>query len=519
MLRRARGLLLAISLLSAASCRDASGPVPVAEVLLEASFPFVDVGESLQLTGKVVDASGRPLTGREIAWSSSNGQIAVVDRGIVTGRTPGTVTITATAGGRSAQVDVTVEPAVASVTVSSDTVTAVAGKTVSLVPYGSTPNLAEAAVLFVVRDAAGQTLATHSRRFSSSDPSVATIGDSGRVRIVAPGTATISLTAGARSARVQVVAERPYTLRYLGTLGGRESEARNINQAGQVVGRAQDAQGVWQAFLWESGAMRALPSSGPSDAYDINDRGQVAGESGGRAVLWQNGGVVDLHRWGRDTVSSARAVGERGTVAGTASPTGCGRSCVGFGWVLGAGQLTILTSRYPSAINRSDVVAGSEGAGSSSRAFVLQDGQLIHLTDPPTGPARVVIGGVAEDINDLGQVVGAFTVPNSGDAFHAFVWENGVRTDLGTLSGTLSWATGINNRGEVIGWSEYRSSSYRPAVLWRRGRPVRLADLYLDDTWELEYPTAINDRGQIVGRARNRTTGAIGAVLLEPAAP
>jgi probable HAF family extracellular repeat protein len=56
--------------------------------------------------------------------------------------------------------------------------------------------------------------------------------------------------------------------------------------------------------------------------------------------------------------------------------------------------------------------------------------------------------------------------------FHAFLWEDGEMTDLGTLSispvgGNLSTALGINNRGQVVGVSSTASGEIH-AVLWTK---------------------------------------------------
>ena len=35
----------------------------------------------------------------------------------------------------------------------------------------------------------------------------------------------------------------------------------------------------------------------------------------------------------------------------------------------------------------------------------------------------------------------------------AFLYSNGTMTDLGTIRGNMSAATGINSSGQVVGWS------------------------------------------------------------------
>jgi probable HAF family extracellular repeat protein len=55
------------------------------------------------------------------------------------------------------------------------------------------------------------------------------------------------------------------------------SEAYGINDHGQVVGRSGN-----HAFLWQNGVMRDL---GPGAAYNINNSGFVIGDT----FLWHNG--------------------------------------------------------------------------------------------------------------------------------------------------------------------------------------------------------------------------------------
>src|SRR5262249_47962016 len=57
----------------------------------------------------------------------------------------------------------------------------------------------------------------------------------------------------------------------------------------------------------------------------------------------------------------------------------------------------------------------------------------------------------AYGVNKAGDVAGYEW--NSG-AEHAFLWHNGVMTDLGTLGGANSVAYGINDADQVVGWSE-----------------------------------------------------------------
>ena len=66
----------------------------------------------------------------------------------------------------------------------------------------------------------------------------------------------------------------------LGTLGRGSSFAEAINEQGWVVGYSEAPDGRLRAFLWRNGIMEDLGlgvAGFESVAWDINDRGQVAG--------------------------------------------------------------------------------------------------------------------------------------------------------------------------------------------------------------------------------------------------
>jgi probable HAF family extracellular repeat protein len=110
----------------------------------------------------------------------------------------------------------------------------------------------------------------------------------------------------------------------LGTLGGLSSDALDINEAGQVVGRAATASGVERAFLWTAaGGMTDLGTLGDagtrSQAHGINDAGRVVGlvnDGDDHAFYWTaTGGMVPLPTL-TGIESAARAINNRGQLAG-----------------------------------------------------------------------------------------------------------------------------------------------------------------------------------------------------------
>ena len=275
----------------------------------------------------------------------------------------------------------------------------------------------------------------------------------------------------------------------LGTLGGNESVAYNVNKHSEIAGGALNTisdpytssflnffiSGATQvhAFLVKrDGIMHDLGTLGTgtdSMAFYMNDEGQVAGQSfTDTAVnastglptmhpfLWENGKMKDL-----------------GTIGGTLVQQIAGLNAKG---------------QVPGAMNV---------AGDNSYHPFLWDGQ--SLVDLGTFGGNY---GVAFGMNDAGEVVGWAGIP--GDQIpHAFLWRDGVLTDLNFLEGDdKSLAEVVNASGQIVGWSAY-SQGNTHVFLWENDGPmINLQNLVISGPNLTLMPDLfINDRGEITSNA------------------
>jgi probable HAF family extracellular repeat protein len=233
----------------------------------------------------------------------------------------------------------------------------------------------------------------------------------------------------------------------LPTLGGNNGWAAGINDQNEVAGVAENTTqeptcaGTSQVFqfkpvVWAEGRvhkLRTFPGDPVGMAWGINYWGQATGYSGNcttvlHALLWQNGKATDL-----------------GNLGG--------------------------------AMNNEGV-----------------------------------------DINNLGQVAGSSDLPGDNTG-HAFLWQKSTgMIDLGTLPGDFgSDADGINDLGQVVGGSWDAEGNDR-AYLWQNGVMTDLNTLIPPDSplYLIEASGTINDWGQIAGIALQISTGETHAFLATP---
>ena len=179
----------------AVACGDTVDPheSTVASVVVIPDRLSVGVGTAAPLTAEVRDAGGNLLQGRKVVWATKNPAVATVSGGgIVTGVSPGSVQIAASAGGKTTIVDVTVNPkAVASIRLTPN-------GNVGLV-VGQTRQMSAEPL-----DADGGVLTDRPITWSSSATAIATVSVAGLITAVAPGGAVITAASEGKTTVVAV---------------------------------------------------------------------------------------------------------------------------------------------------------------------------------------------------------------------------------------------------------------------------------------------------------------------------
>ena len=186
-------MLAAVAVIGAMSaCGPKEDPVvAVTGISLNQSSVSLEVGGTVSLTATVSPSNA---TDKSVTWSSSNTGVATVAGGVVTAVAEGTASVTAAAGGKSAQCEVKVERKVVAVTgvsLNKTTLTLSPGASFQLEATVSPSNADDKTV-----------------KWTSSDDSKVTV-ENGLVKAVSPGSATVTATAGGKSSECKVTVQIP----------------------------------------------------------------------------------------------------------------------------------------------------------------------------------------------------------------------------------------------------------------------------------------------------------------------
>ena len=239
-------------------------PTPVATVSVSLAAGSVFVGQTTQASAELRGAASQLLSGRAIAWSSSNTAAATVSAsGVVTAVAPGTSTITATAEDKSGSAVVTVSL----VPVDSVHVTlADSSVTVGATVQGSA----------VLRSAVGAVLTGRTVAWSSSDVAVATVNASGLVTAVSAGTVNITASAEGKSDGVTLTVSPAPVASVSVSLDPTSIQVGGTSTATATTRAANNVVLTGRSITW---------SSSDQAVATVNTSGIVTGVSAGSATI------------------------------------------------------------------------------------------------------------------------------------------------------------------------------------------------------------------------------------------
>ncbi len=412
---RVAAVALALHVLAACGGGDggpsAPPPVPVARVTTGAAVDTVFVGDRHTLAAQPVDASGNPLAGRAVTWTSGTPLVASVDgTGVVAGLVPGQTTVTATSEGQSATITVVVLPQPVARVVFADTLlTRDVGDTAS------------SAVRLYDRN--GALLPGRPVAYASDRPAVATVdATTGAIAAHTPGTALISATSEGRIGTLRVVVLPPPPVARVTFTGG----ALTLDEGASAVVSATPYDSIGRplrdraiAFTSTAPGIATVTPDGRVTAVAAGAAAIVATSEGRSATLAVTVARVPVASVSLAVRATALLVGDTATVVVTA------RSATG----------TTLLGRQPTFTSDAPAVVAIENAagllravapGSATITATLEGkSQTVRVDVAAATPAQLVIApaGLTLDIGRTASLAVTATdrngrpVPVAGVAF------------------------------------------------------------------------------------------------------
>jgi probable HAF family extracellular repeat protein len=274
-------------------------------------------------------------------------------------------------------------------------------------------------------------------------------------------------------------------------------------------------------FSVNIGTLRHGYSGGP---ISVNDFGASVGFSQNgeldpltgnpelKAALWKDGHVIDLGTLGGNG-ASANAINDRGQIFGGALNTIPDLDSAFPFFVPGATQVHAVLWEQGKIFDlgtlggTDSVVYQSNESGQAMGISFTNDVRHNSTLLPTTHPFLWEQGGMRDvgslggsfsegfGLNNRGEVVG-FSLLNGDATEHPFLWRHGTLHDLGTLGGDNGEAWWINDLGHVVGWSDVTGNQSHHAFLWRNHQ---VKDLGAPDGNACSKGEKVNRFDQVVG--------------------
>lgn len=306
---------------------------------------------------------------------------------------------------------------------------------------------------------------------------------------------------------------------------GEGFSAQDINNKGQVA-----ISGSSSSFLWDKGTFKGLGADG---ALRVNESGQILTFTG---VVSLNGSFTTFHVNGVNPQD--RFVGrfepldldENGNVVGNQLFSLFRYPAIGPAGALNLiypiANLPIPPPYFVSAVAPDGTLAGASQELDPANGFTFPNISLLPSKAVVVRGSQITEIGTLPGYNgfsDSQSIIvrnGSHHVLGSSSTSdylksHAFLWHDAAVNDVdvhgtalidlgSSIGARRSYAWGINQRLEIVGWNEMSADGYYVndyiATIWRNGRAIDLNTLISDSRWNLQIAASINDSGLIVGQ-------------------
>ncbi len=201
-------------------------------------------------------------TDKTVTWASSKTDIATVDNsGKVTAVAKGTATITASCGGKTASCKVNVTVSVESISLSETTLTLTEGDTKTLVATVK-PD-----------DASNKTV-----EWTSSNISIATVNDNGKVTAIAEGFSTITASCGGKTSSCSATIKKK-VIPVISITLSQTSVSLVVGETTTIIATINPDNATDKTILW---------SSTRTDIATVDENGRITAVQGGSATISAN---------------------------------------------------------------------------------------------------------------------------------------------------------------------------------------------------------------------------------------
>ncbi|MDD3187365.1 MAG: Ig-like domain-containing protein [Bacilli bacterium] len=235
--------------------------IPIEEIKINSSNVSIKSGQAYQLSYDVLPSNA---TNKEIMWETDDARIATVtDTGLVTGRTSGTVTLTAySTNNVVASINVTVEALTVTLT------------SLELAPYSMTIGVGDTYQLTTYYSPSNIT--NKSTQYSSSNSSIVSVNGSGLITGVKSGSAVITATSNGKTASTTITVDQSINIIQVTSISSISSLNLSVGESSNISVTFLPSDATNKNLVWVSSN---------KNVATVDNKGKVTAVSNGTSTI------------------------------------------------------------------------------------------------------------------------------------------------------------------------------------------------------------------------------------------